>query len=106
MKINMKITREQKMQQLAEERGKALEHVKDGAIFALNNRSSKALDRIYSAFQDYEKAAEKAERYIRRNFRTESTPLFVLFSHKTITDVYWGLSLQVKGLWDNVPELK
>ena len=44
------------MQQLAEERGKALEHVKDGAIFALNNRSSKALDRIYSAFQDYEKA--------------------------------------------------
>ena len=61
---------------------------------------------IWSAFLDYESAAKKAEQYIRRNFREEYTPLYIVFSHKTITDVYWTLTLQVKDLWDDIPELK
>ena len=94
------------MHQLVDERVKAFEHLTNVAIFALNNGCSQALNMIMSAFLDYETAAKKSEQYIRRNFREEYTPIYVLFSHKTITDVYRTLSLQVKDLWDAVPELK
>src|ERR1041385_5687326 len=61
---------------------------------------------IYQAFQDYEKLAEKEEKYLLRVALKECSILQAIFTYKNPEDVYWDLPVQIKLLWDQVPELK
>jgi hypothetical protein len=101
----MRITKEQKAQQLAYERGRAYRHVKDVAVFLLTMGSPFAFEIIWKTFKEYEKAVKKAERYVLKNFPDSYSLMYVLME-KTITDAYWDLTDQQKLLWDGVPELK
>jgi len=102
----VRLTKQQKADQLTDARVEAFKYVKDIAVFALTNGSTRAFQLIWYAFQDYEKRLMEADHYIKKHFREHYTLFYVLFTHKTITDAYWDLTPQVKDLWDAVPELK
>jgi len=95
-----------KAHHLAEERARAYKYVKEVAVLALTHGSTHAFELIWIAFQAYEKATKKADRYTLKYFPDNYSIFYVFVTQKTITDAYWDLTPQMKALWDAVPELK
>jgi hypothetical protein len=105
-KSQKRITKEEKACELADARAKAFKNVQNVAIEVLTHRMAYPYGYISDAFRKLENATAAADKHLRRAIPESYSLLHVLFTHKTITDVYWRLSPEVKDLWDAVPELK
>ena len=74
------------------------------ALLPLN--SPYAFELIYTAFADYEKLENEEHRSVKKHSPEHYNLLYLLFTSKTIADVWWRLPVPMRGLWNSVPELK
>jgi hypothetical protein len=84
----------------------AFDNVIQLAIELLPNSSPNVFELIQTAFTEYEKQEDEEHKFVKKHSPKDYTLLYILFTSKTIADIYWALPEEVKTLWNAVPELK
>jgi hypothetical protein len=65
-----------------------------------------AFELIHTAFKEYEKLENEEHKSVKKLAPEHYNLLYLLFTSKTIADIYWRLPVPIRGLWMQVPELK
>ena len=95
-----------KLMQIKQAKIAAFDKVVALATTLLPNSSPYTFELLYSAFADYEKLAKAEDDFVWKHAREGYTYMYVLLTNKTIADVWWRLTVPIRGLWMQVPELK
>jgi hypothetical protein len=75
------------------------------AMELLPNSSPNVFELMQTAFTKYEKLENEEHKFVKKHSPKDYTLLYILFTHKTIADIYWALPAEVKELWNAVPAL-
>jgi hypothetical protein len=95
-----------KLMQIKQQKIAAYDRVIQLATTLLPNSSPYTFELLYSAFKAYEKLENEEHRAVKKHSPEHYNLLYLLFTHKTIADIYWRLPVPIRGLWMQVPELK
>jgi hypothetical protein len=95
-----------KLMQLKQAKLASFDKVVRLATELLPNSSPYTFELLYSAFKEYEKLENEEHKSVKKYSPEHYNLLYLLFTSKTIADVWWRLQVPIRGLWMQVPELK